>query len=74
MARLEECELSKLRHYSKEADLYPACWLNLLDSKQECVDTFSKETATCDNVWDDVWGYYYEDNSGSNYFKRQNVD
>jgi hypothetical protein len=77
MAKLEECELSKLRHYAKEADRYPACWLNLLDNKQECVDTFAKETVACDHYWTETAAYYYSPEGtaegGANYFKRQNI-
>lgn len=59
MARLEECELQVLRNYVQIADTYPVSWLQLLNEKVVCVDTFAMETATCNHLWDEEWGHYY---------------
>jgi len=59
MAALEECELQVLRNYVDIADTYPQSWLQLLSQKVECVDTFSRATATCNHLWTDQWDRYY---------------
>lgn len=59
MAKLEECELQVLRNYVQIADTYPTSWLQLLNEKVVCVDTFAAETATCNHLWQDQWDRYY---------------
>jgi len=59
MAALEECELQVLRNYVEIADTYPTSWLQLLNEKVDCVDTFSRATATCNHLWTDQWDRYY---------------
>lgn len=53
MAKYQECELSVLRTYVQVADAYPTTWVQFLEQKKVCVDTFAAEVAECSRLF--IW-------------------
>merc|ERR1712072_884618 len=57
MAKYQECELEVLRTYVQVADAYPTTWVQFLEQKKVCVDTFAAEVAECSRLF--IWDQQY---------------